>query len=414
MKKLHMKALVVPVAAAALVLAGCSGGGNGGGGDTGGGDAATGEPIKVAALASMLYFPEAPPAAQAVFDEYNANGGFNGRPIELDTFDDKADPAGASTAARDALNSGAVALVGSSSILDCSVNNKTWVDNNIVSIQGVGVDPFCFATPNIAPVDPGPYFDTFASLWNGSETLGFKKICAFTVSDDAASRAATVQARDAWSDETGKELALWDDSLVRGQSSYAGNVAQINKDKCDSILIGESGAAASQFLSEATNQGIDLPVLALPSTYSQEFVDTLVYAGDVHVPAEFSPWSDPEDPSNDDWRALMEKNNIGLTAFAQGGYLAAKAFIHILENEMDPDAEITREAFTEAAKGMTEGFDTGGMTGEPWIFGPGDSHQANATTWPVVIEANSGEWTSLGPWFIGTDNGWVNTTVPSS
>lgn len=411
MKKLHMKALVVPVAAAALVLAGCSGGGSGTGGD-GGGDAATGEPIKVAALSSMLYFPEAPPAAQAVFDEYNANGGFNGRPIELDVFDDKADPATSATAARDALAGGAVALVGSSSMLDCSVNNKTWVENNIVSIQGTGVDPFCFATPNIAPVNTGPYFDMFASLWNGSETLGFEKICAFTVPDDAAGRAAYEQARDAWAAETGQELALWDDSLVRGQASYAGNVAQINKDKCDSIFINEVGAAASQFLSEATNQGIDLPVLALTSTYSQEFVDTLVYSGDVHVPAEFSPWSDPSDSSNDDWRAMMEANGIGLTSFAQGGYLAAKAFIHILET-MDADAEVTRDSFTEAAKGMTEGFDTGGMTGDAWIFGPGDSHQANAAAWPLVIEANSGEWTSLGPWFIGTDNGWVNTAVPN-
>ena len=77
------------------------------------------------------------------------------------------------------------------------------------------------------------------------------------------------------------------------------------------------------------------------------------------------------------------------------------------------DGEVTRDSFTEAAKGMTEGFGTGGMTGDVWIFGPGDSHQPNAAAWPLAIEANSGEWTSLGPWFIGTDNGWVNTAVPN-
>lgn len=410
MKRFHAKALVVPVAAAALVLAGCSGGGSAGGGDDDGGNAATGDPIKVAALSSMLYFPEAPPAAQAVFDEYNAAGGFNGRPIELQAFDDKADPAASTTAARDALASGAVALVASSSMLDCSVNHKTWEDNNIVSLQGTGVDPFCFATPNIAPLNTGPYFDMFASLWNGSETLGFEKICAFIVPDDAAGRSAYQQAEDAWAAETGKSLVMMDDSLVRGQASYAGNVAQITTDKCDSIFINEVGAAVTAFLSEATNQGIDLPVLALTSTYSQEFVDTLNYGGAVHVPAEFSPWSDPSDSSNDAWRELMEANNIGLTSFAQGGYLAAKAFIHILETI---DGDVTRDSFTEAARGMTEGMDTGGMIGAPWLFGEGDSHQANSSAWPLVIEANSGEWTSLGPWFIGTDNGWVNTTVPS-
>lgn len=409
MTKFQAKMWVAPAAAAALLLTGCSSGGSGT--DAGGENAATGEPIKVAALSSMLYFPEAPEAVQAVFDEFNANGGFNGQPIEYQVFDDKADPAASTTAARDALASGAVALVGSSSMLDCAMNHKTWEENNIVSIQGTGVDPFCFANPNIAALNTGPYFDTFASLWNGSETLGFEKTCAFIVPDDAAGRSAYQQAIDAWSAETGNELALIDDSLVRGQASYAGNVAQITNDKCDSIFINEVGPAVTGFLSEATNQGISLPVLALTSTYSQEFVDTLNYSGDVHVPAEFSPWSDPEDASNDEWRALMEDQGIGITSFAQGGYLAAKAFISVLETM---DGDITRESFTEAAKAMTEPMDTSGMTGTPWIFGPGESHQPNAAAWPLVIKANSGEWTSLGPWFIGTDNGWVNTTVPSS
>ena len=76
MTKFQAKMWVAPAAAAALLLAGCSSGGSGT--DAGGENAATGEPIKVAALSSMLYFPEAPEAVQAVFDEFNANGGFNG------------------------------------------------------------------------------------------------------------------------------------------------------------------------------------------------------------------------------------------------------------------------------------------------------------------------------------------------
>lgn len=411
--KFKTMTLLVPAAVAALVLAGCSGSGATGGSEDGG-NAATGEPIKVAALASMLYFPEGPPSAQAVFDEYNAAGGYNGRPIELQTFDDKADPAASTTAARDALASGAIALVGSSSMLDCAINNKTWVDEGIVSLTATGVDPFCFATPNIAATNTGPYFGMFSTLWHGSETLGYDKICAFNVPDDAAGRAAYKQAQDTWAKETGKELALYDDSLVRGQSSYAGNIAQISTEKCDSIFINEIGPAVTAFLSEATNQGISLPVLALTPVYSQEFVDTLSYGGDVHITAEFSPWSDLEDPSNTEWKEVMERNGIGLTSFAQGGYLSAKAFIHILENEMDAEAEVTREAFTAAAKGMTEPMDTNGMTGTPWIFGSGETHQPNAAAWPLVIKADSGEWTSVGPWIIGDDNGWVNTTVPTS
>lgn len=415
MKMFSAKTLVVPVAAVALVLAGCSGGGQTGGGDTGGGTPATGDPIVVASIATMTFFPEGPPAAKAVFDDYNASGGFNGRPIEFKVFDDKADPSASQAAANDALKTGAVALVGNSSVLDCAVNHTTWVKEGIVAIQAIGVDPFCFATPNIAPVNTGPWFDSFATLWDGSETMGFKKICGFSVVDDAAGAAALQQAVGAWEKSTGKKLAFMDGKLVRGQASYAGNLAAVSKDKCDSLFINETGPAVTAFLAEAAQQGIELPVLALTSTYSQDFADSLagVYNADVFVPAEFSPWSDENDASNKTWRATMEKHNIGFTSFAQGGYLSAKAFIHILESVK---GDVTRESFTAAAKGMTEAnaFDTGGITGEKWIFGPGDAHQPNATAWPVKLEAGAGKWTSVGPWFMGRDKGWVDTTIPKA
>lgn len=110
-------------------------------------NAATGDPIAVAALSGLTFFPEAPQAVQAVFDDYNAAGGLNGQPIEYTVFDDKTDPAVSSTAAKDALDGGAVALVGSSSLLDCAVNHTTWQEAGIVSIQGTGVDPFCTVRP---------------------------------------------------------------------------------------------------------------------------------------------------------------------------------------------------------------------------------------------------------------------------
>lgn len=411
MKKLSTRVMLASVAVAALAITGCSASGTGDNGDN---VPATGEPIKVAAISSMLYFPEASPAAQAVFDDYNTAGGFNGRPIELAVFDDKGDPAAAATAARDALSSDAVALVGSSSMLECLINHQDWVENDIVSLTAVGVDPFCFTTPNIAPMNPGPFLGTFSSLWHGSETLGFERICAFITPESSLGKAVFEQVVSAWEGATGKQLALYDDSLTRGQMSYAGNVAQIGTNNCDAIFTNEVGAIASQILAEATNQGIDLPVLALTSTYSQEFVDTLAYGGDLHVPAEFSPWSDPEDSSNVEWAAVMEAHGIGLTSFAQGGYLAAKAFIHILENEVGAEDEVTRENFTAAAKNMTKGFDTGGMTAEAWVFGPGDFHQPNVATWEVSIMANSGTWSSIGPWFLASENGWVDTVIPSS
>jgi branched-chain amino acid transport system substrate-binding protein len=390
-------------AVSALVLAGCSA-------DGGGEGAATGEPILVAAVYDGNFFPEAPPAAQAAFDEYNANGGFNGRPIQFDTYDEKTDPATSATATKDALDSGVIAFVGSSSLLNCAVNNQTWVDNNIVSIQGTGVDPYCFGTPNVAAANTGPYFDVTATLYNGSEVLGYKDICGIVVTDDEVGKSAYNQAIAAWTEKTGEELIYLDTTITRGQTSYAPNVANLKSQGCDAVFINEVGAANAAFLAEMTNQGLTLPALLLTSSYSDEFAASVNYGAQISLPAEFAPYTDPNDASSTEWRALMDSNGIPATSFAQGGYIAAQIFISILESI---EGEITRDAFTEAAKGMTEPFAGPGadMVGNPWIFGSGDSHQPNASTWLLYIAPNTQEWVSEGPWLLGDEMGWVNTTI---
>lgn len=390
-------------AASALVLSGCAA-------SDSGGSAATGEPIKVAAVFDGNFFPEAPPAAKAVFDAYNEAGGFNGRPIQFDTYDEKTDPATSATATKDALDSGIVAFVGSSSLLNCAVNNQTWSDNNIVSIQGTGVDPFCFATPNVAAANTGPYFDTTASLYNGSEVLGYKSICALIVPDDAVGKSAYEQAIANWSTKTGKKLAYSDFTLVRGQSSYAANVSALKSANCDAVFSNEVGASDAAILAEMTNQGLSLPALLLTSAYSDNFVQSVNYAGLISLPAEFAPYSDPNNTASQDWRALMDSKGVPATSFAQGGYLAAQYFITILETIK---GDVTRDSFTEAARAMTEPYAGPGaeMTGTPWIFGDGDSHQPNAASWLMQIKPNTQEWVSVGPWLTGDEIGWKNTTI---
>jgi branched-chain amino acid transport system substrate-binding protein len=403
-KKLGAAAVL---AASALILASCStdNGGSAGSSGTSGGAAATGAPIQVAALSSLTFFPEAPQAVQAVFDDYNAKGGLNGRPIKYNVFDDKNDPAASATAAKDALDSGAVALVGSSSLIDCSVNHKTWEDAGIVSIQGTGVDPFCFSTPNIAAANTGPFFDLYSTLTLGSGQ-GLKNICGLLVYDDATGASAYEQAVSAWTAKTGEKLAYLDHSLTRGQASYAGNIANLKGQNCDAIVANEVGASVTSEIGEAANQGLTLPWLVLTSCYSDEFAAAINYGADIYLPAEFAPYTDPNDTSNKDWLTLMDAKGVAKTSFAQGGYLAATYFINILESIK---GDVTVDSFTAAAKAMTKPVDNP-MTKTPWLFGPGDSHQANTSTWAVQVKANSSEWTSIGPWFEG--EGWVNTTTP--
>ncbi|MDH6208413.1 ABC transporter substrate-binding protein [Aurantimicrobium minutum] len=390
-------------AAASLALSGCAGGDSSD-------QAATGDPILVAAVFDSNFFPEAPPAAKAVFDEYNAKGGFNGRPIQLDTYDEKTDPATSATATKDALDSGIIAFVGSSSVMNCAVNNTTWTENNIVSIQGTAVDPFCFATPNVAAANTGPFFATASSLYSASELMGYDNICSLILPDDGVAKAAYEQAIGTWEKATGKKLAYNDMSLTRGQTSFAANVAKMKSENCGAFFTNSLGADAAAILAEMTNQGLVIPAVLESPAYSEEFAASVNYGAEITLQAEFAPFTDPEDPVSKEWRELMEKNGISPTSFAQGGFLAAQYFIAILETI---DGEVTRDSFTEAAKNMSQPYEGVGasMIGTGWIFGPGDSHQPNAATWMMSLEPNSQEWVSKGPWLTGEDIGWTNTKI---
>jgi branched-chain amino acid transport system substrate-binding protein len=398
------KALAVAgiAAASALILAGCSSAST----DTGGGDAATGEPIIVSGISSLAVFPEAPEAAQAVFDEYNAAGGFNGRSIEYTVYDDKIDPAVTATAAKDALAAGSVAMVGSSSLLECGVNYQTWQDNDVVSFQGTGVDPFCFATPNIAPANNGPFFDIYATAWNAVEIDGAKQACILAATADPATKLAYEQTFKDFESATGTTFAYIDTSVAYG-ADYTAPVTNMLGKGCDAVILGGVGPDVTGMISAMTAQGSTVPVYVQTSCYYPDFAAGVAsYGGLVSVPAEFAPL---DDAANADFLALMEAEGVTASSFAQGGYLAAKDFISALERV---EGDVTAASVKAAAVAQTEP-NTSGMRGNPWIFGPGESHQANASTFRIDIESGSGEWMNVGPWLLGDTMKWVNTVIPS-
>ncbi|MFD1211152.1 ABC transporter substrate-binding protein [Arthrobacter sp. GCM10027362] len=392
-------AAAATAAATLLLTAGCSAGSS-----SGSENAATGEPIVVSALSGLSFFPEASKAAQAVFEDYNAAGGLNGRPVQFNVIDDKTDPGTAATAAKEALGAGAIAMVGSASLVDCAVNHRAYEDAGIVSIPAVGSAPECFTTPNFSPVNAGPFLDSFMSLSYGSEDLKFNKICAVITTEPASAKPAVMQSIDAWKKATGKDLAYLDDSLTRGQSSYAANISKLRSQDCDAVFINDVADAVVGFLGEAANQGMNLPVLATTAVYSDQFAATANYQGDIYVPAEFAPYGGSDDASAD-WSKVMDEHKVEKTSFAQGGYLAAKYFINILESIK---GEPTREAFTKAAESMKQSVNEP-MAQDEWIFGKADAHHPNETVYPVKLAAGQTAWTPLGPVLDGGKRGWVAT-----
>ncbi|MGH3260642.1 MAG: ABC transporter substrate-binding protein, partial [Trebonia sp.] len=147
--------------------------------------------------------------------------------------------------------------------------------------------------------------------------------------------------------------------------------------------IGEIKAAQAQGWNDVT-------WLLLSSVYTQQFANAVTHAGKgVYLPAEFTPYTDPNNAATQDWRALMMKNKIPLTAFSEGGYLAATYFVDVLKGMK---GDITKESVTKALKSMQPISNP--MSGSPYVFGPGKTHNSNATGWPVKLLSGTQQWQS--------------------
>lgn len=377
------------IAAGALALSGCATL------DPGTNGAGSGEPIVVGSINGLSgpgTFPEASQAAKAVFDEVNAAGGIQGRPIKYQITDDKADPATASANARQIVGDGAVALVGSASLLECQVNARYYEQNDILSIQGTGVDPKCFSTPNISPVNVGPYLDTQMALTYGSEVLKKQKICVL-LENQGSYTPAFRDAISAWSNTTGKKPYRLFDNVPFGASDYTPYIANAKQAGCDTVFSNNVQPDALAQMKAAESQGWkDVTFLYLTSTYTEQFAKAAPGIGaGVYVPAEFTPYDDPNATATKAWRALMTKNGIELTSFGQGGFLAATYFISVLESI---EGEISRDSVTKALRAMKPVSNP--MVGTPWVFGTAQAHNSNRAGFPVALLPGKGTWQATG------------------
>jgi branched-chain amino acid transport system substrate-binding protein len=132
------------------------------------GEAATGDPINVGAVVGATGpadFSSASKGAAAYFNCINANGGINGRPVNYIVEDDGWNPEQAAQVAAKLVNDdNVVAMVGSTSFVECAANAQLYADTNVVVIAGVGVPRECFESANIAPTNQGPRLSTIGAV----------------------------------------------------------------------------------------------------------------------------------------------------------------------------------------------------------------------------------------------------------
>jgi branched-chain amino acid transport system substrate-binding protein len=401
--RISKKVLVVAAiaGATALALTGCTG--------SGGGGAATGDPILVNAITDTKAFPEAAAVATAVFEAYNAEGGYNGRPITLKTIDAPTGdaPAAVNGAADSIADASVVAMVGSSTFGECAINHTSYEEAGMVAFVGVGVDTFCFTTPNMAAANNGPLFDIYATAWNAIND-GSTAPCMVANAADPSTKYGYEQVVVNLEASTGVKFAAVEIPDANQANDYSTNVLSALANNCDSLIFGGVHPTVAAMIGVLNTQGVNLPVYVQTSCYDPGFPNepaVLAYPGIVSVPAELAP---SDDAANADFQALLDSGAVasGETwsySFMQAGYLAAKTFIHVLESI---DGDVTRESVTAAAQSDAPWPLENPMWGNPWTFGPGATHQANSSVFRADIAPGAGAWESIGPWIQAAEMDW--------
>jgi branched-chain amino acid transport system substrate-binding protein len=127
------------------------------------GVAATGTPINIGAINTKqpgTDFSDIENMTGAYFACVNANGGINGHPIKFFPVTEQTNPSQIASLAKQLVTSDhVVGMMGSSSIIECSVDAAYWKSVGIY-VLGAGIAPECYSTPNTASVNMGPRYSS--------------------------------------------------------------------------------------------------------------------------------------------------------------------------------------------------------------------------------------------------------------
>lgn len=374
---------------ASLLLAGC------GPGDS---TSEASPPIKVGAVSSITgpaAFPEVPGAAQAVFDRVNAAGGVAGRQIEYISEDDGADPAQASQAARRLLDEEeVVAFAGSASLVECSVNAAAYAQRDVVSVMGTGIEPSCFESTNIAPVNNGTIQGYASLLFYASEELGHERVCPVILNTPGLTE-PYLALIERWEQETGSTAAHIDTSVVLGDDPTPAILA-VRDAGCDAVVFNSNEPVAVAFMNTVKQQGVldDADWLTLTAAYTETAVEALQEQGTLglYVNSEFLPFMG-DAAELDEWRETLTDAGVQLTSLSIGGYVSAEILVEVLQSI---EGDITRETVTEAFRDLDEVDNA--LMGMPFTFGDAIAHNPNRAS--QMVQATENGWETVSDWVL--------------
>ena len=346
------------------------------------GKAASGEPIALGAVVGKTGpddFSASALASQAYFKCVNANGGINGRPVELTIVDDQWNPEVAAQAAAKLVKDRKVlAMVGSSSFVECGVNAKLYAQEDVMVIAGVGVPRECFFAKNYVPVNAGPRVSATVVAMYAAQTYKAKKMVCVIPNIPSLGNWACDGAKD-WGKANGVDVDVL--AIDPGSPDATSTMLQAAAKKPDAIILNVPKGIMVPMLAAAEQQGLAKKIHFVSSTPAYNFdVPKAIGAawnGNFDIHLEFMP-VESAGADNLNWKATMEafgSKSDPRDSFAQAGYLAARIVTEALL-KMDPK-NIDRASVSAALRNV-KGFKSDILCRQFYV-GDGARHNANSS-----------------------------------
>jgi len=346
------------------------------------GKAASGEPIALGAVVGKTGpddFSASALASQAYFKCVNANGGINGRPVELTIVDDQWNPEVAAQAAAKLVKDRKVlAMVGSSSFVECGVNAKLYAQEDVMVIAGVGVPRECFFAKNYVPVNAGPRVSATVVAMYAAQAYKAKKMVCVIPNIPSLGNWACDGAKD-WGKANGVDVDVL--AIDPGSPDATSTMLQAAAKKPDAIILNVPKGIMVPMLAAAEQQGLAKKIHFVSSTPAYNFdVPKAIGAawnGNFDIHLEFMP-VESAGADNLNWKATMEafgSKSDPRDSFAQAGYLAARIVTEALL-KMDPK-KIDRASVSAALRNV-KGFKSDILCRQFYV-GDGARHNANSS-----------------------------------
>lgn len=379
------------------LLAACGGGGStgsGGGGTSataakcglGNGQKATGAPLTLGAIVTKqpgTDFTGITGMAQAYFSCVNDNGGINGRPIRYVVETEQTNPQQVAALAHKLVEDDKVlAIVGSTSLIDCTVNHQYYESKNYnVIVAGVPFD--CFSTPNISAVNMGPYYSSLGA----GQYLVRQRVSGMVVAG------ANVPGGD---HDISGVTAIAKQNGIPSKGAFLENVPISDASGIALKLVQAAGDGGGVVINFTPPEGLKI----LQAAEQQGLIDRVKWAwstpgNDASVAQALGPaWNgklgvnaelnlvNSTGPDNELYQRITKQYapSISLGSFGQMGFTAAAIIVHTLL-QLSAD-QLTPEGVNAAIRKI-KNFKTDILC-RPWYFGDLQAHVPNNVDRTVV------------------------------